>query len=87
MKGLLLLTRLNNHGTEDDMTDRIHYLTVILDNDYRTDDVEDIVAAINMIRGVDAVELGKPVTGNDHMARTRVRIDLLRQIAQLIKGS
>jgi hypothetical protein len=42
------------------MTDRIHSLTVILDKDYRDDDVKAIVNAIMMIRGVIGV--------NEHVA-------------------
>lgn len=37
------------------MTDRIRHLTVILDRDYRDDDVEPIVEAIKQLRGVSAV--------------------------------
>jgi|GEM_PF-1793986 len=34
------------------MTDRVHALTVILEREYRDDDVEAIVNAIKMMRGV-----------------------------------
>ncbi len=33
------------------MTDRIAWVTVLLDRDYRTDDAEEILAAIRMIKG------------------------------------
>lgn len=34
------------------MTDRIHSLTVALESDMRSDDVEELVSAIRMLRGV-----------------------------------
>jgi hypothetical protein len=40
------------------MTDRVRTLTVILDQDMRTDDVKTVVKALKMIRYVDDVELG-----------------------------
>ena len=45
------------------MTDRIKGLTVALDRDYRDDDVQAIVDAILMVKGVAAVE--KSVVDND----------------------
>lgn len=39
------------------MTDRVQVLTVVLDERYRTDDVENIVRAIEMVRGVAGVTL------------------------------
>ena len=39
------------------MTDRINALTVVLDRDYRDDDVECIVNAIKMVKGVQSVTM------------------------------
>jgi len=56
------------------MTDRVRRLTVVLDGDYRDDDVESIVEAIKMIRGVARVEQ-HVVDAQDHIARTVVRAE------------
>ncbi len=62
------------------MTDRVQYLTVTLDSDYRTDDIETLVAAIEMLRGVRAVQKGKPVNMEDHMARMRVGTEIYNAV-------
>lgn len=49
------------------MTDRIATLTVVLDQEYRTDDVEHIKNAINMIKGVQEVTNGEVCDGNHYM--------------------
>ena len=66
------------------MTDRVRSLTVILDRDMRDDDVECVVAAIEMVKCVQAVELG-PVNDIDtYIARsvavTEVRSALLEAL-------
>ena len=38
------------------MTDRIHSLTVVLDHDIRSDDIETLINAIRLLRGVLTVE-------------------------------
>ena len=43
------------------MTDRIRTLSVVLEQDFRDDDVQCVVDAIHMIRGVGKVEIGKVV--------------------------
>lgn len=61
------------------MTDRIKGLTVVLDRDYRTDDVDAIVNAILMVRGVARVE--KSVANyEDYMNRSRVHDVLAKRI-------
>lgn len=62
------------------MTDRISHLTVSLDRDYRDDDVEVIIRAIEMIKGVAQVNMGEPVNMNDHIARGRAVMALREQI-------
>lgn len=64
------------------MTDRIKGITVTLDGDYRDDDVEAIVQAIRMVKGVAHVAL-HVTTLEDHMARARVRADLGKEILGL----
>lgn len=65
------------------MTDRIHGLTVVLDKDYRDDDVEKIVEAIKMVRGVLSVSLHVTDIG-DYSARERVRAELGSKILKVV---
>jgi hypothetical protein len=67
------------------MTDRVQSLTVMLDQDYRTDDVQMIVDAIAMIKGVHRVELGDAVSSSDWFARERARMDLASKIYDVLK--
>lgn len=66
------------------MTDRIHALTVVLDDDYRTDDVEPIVEAIKMLRGVLTVE-EHVANMNDYSARSRVRAKLEERLWKVLR--
>lgn len=54
------------------MTDRISYLTVALARDIRDDDVELVIDAIEMIRGVSGVKMHVS-DQTDYAARNRVR--------------
>lgn len=65
------------------MTDRIRHLTVVLDADYRDDDVEPIVEAIKMVRGVASVEEGI-VEARDLLARDAVRAEIERDLHRAI---
>ena len=65
------------------MTDRIRQLTVVLDGDYRDDDVEAIVQTIKMIRGVSIVEQ-HVVTAQDQITRMAVRSELARDLHKAI---
>ena len=66
------------------MTDCIHALTVTLDQDYRADDVQQIVRAISMVKGV--THVATHVTSlSDHTARTRVAAMLQKQIHELFR--
>ncbi len=65
------------------MTDRIRHLTVTLDADYRTDDVEAIVEAIRMIRGVTHIE-EHVVEAQDQIARMVVRGEIERDLHKAI---
>jgi hypothetical protein len=65
------------------MSDRIHSLLVVLDKDYRDDDVECIVDAIKMIKGVADVHMNV----SDAMmttAITRVRQELGQKLLKVI---
>ena len=66
------------------MTDRIKGLVVVLDQDYRTDTVDEIVNAIKMVKGVAAVEKNV-ATLDDYMNRERVRQELVGKIFEALK--
>ena len=66
------------------MTDRIKGFTVTLDRDFRDDDVEVILNAIKMIRGVANVE-PSIVTGEDHMNRERLKWELRDKFYKFMK--
>ncbi len=58
------------------MTDRYFTLTVLLDHDHRSDDAEDIINAIKMIRGV------ADVTGNVTDTNTFIAISTAKRELQ-----
>ena len=66
-----LLLQPFHRGDTDTMTDRTQTLTVALDRDYRGDDVERIVEAIGMVRGVAAVTT-EVVDHNDYGNRQMI---------------
>jgi len=65
------------------MTDRIKGLTVILDKDYREDDVEVIVQAISLLRGVQQV-VPRESGHEDAMTEMRVKQNLKSEILDFI---
>lgn len=67
------------------MSDRIKGVVVTFDRDLREEDCADIVRAIGMIRGVVSAE-PSVATIDDHMARVRVREELIADVAGLIRG-
>lgn len=67
------------------MTDRVRYLTVVLTQDIRFDDVEEIRNAIRQNRYVADVELGAPVSGNDHINRSVVALDIRGKLYEFIQ--
>lgn len=68
------------------MTDRINALTVVLDRDIREDDVEWIVNAIRMVKGVLSVE---PRVANmtDHIAKVRAEQEMKTRILAALTPS
>lgn len=66
------------------MTERIRTLTVLLDRDYREDDIEHFITVIGAIRGVDDVIKGEPVDASAWMARNIARRELYRKIIDLL---
>lgn len=67
------------------VTDRIKALTVILDQDYRDDDVQAIVHAIEQLRGVSSVTLVQATT-DDYMARQVVGLKIERVIFDALRA-
>jgi cell division protein FtsX len=66
------------------MTDRVDSFVVVLDRDYRTDDVEAIQKAIRMVKGVKSVI--KQVSDlRDAVARARVRNELMMKLLDVLK--
>lgn len=57
------------------MTDRISSLTVVLNNNMRTDDADPIMQAIMQLRGVISVT-GNVSNLGEHVAQERVRREL-----------
>jgi len=65
------------------MTDRVKGFTVVLDDDYRIDDVEEIRKAISMVKGVLDVQ-AVITTPADWINRTRFRIELITKLMTLL---
>jgi len=65
------------------MTDRINTITIVLERDVRDDDIEPLVQALQMIRGVAAV---KPNVAHvsDFMAEERAKRDMGHRILDAI---
>lgn len=67
------------------MTDRVQSLTVMLDGPIRTDDVQAIVDAISMVKGVAKVELGEVMDPVAYFARQQASMDLANRIHDLLR--
>lgn len=67
------------------MTDRVRTLTVLLEQDVRTDDVECIVDAVRMIRGVQHVRLGPVVGIEAWTAREVARRELEAKLREALR--
>jgi len=66
------------------MTDRYKGCVVTLDQEYRSDDAEEIIAAIKMVKGV--LNVTPSVADfNDHMNRDRVRAELSQKLWDVLK--
>lgn len=68
------------------MTDRVNALVVTLDKDIRIDDVQHLVDAIRMLRGVMSVD--KNITDiSDHVAEMRARTEMNNKLMDIIRES
>lgn len=61
------------------MTDRIHSITLALDEDIRVDDAEALIAACLQLRGVVGAK-GDVSDHNTFMAETRIRMEFQRRL-------
>jgi hypothetical protein len=68
------------------MTDRVKGFTVTLEYDVRIDDVEVILNAVRMIKGVANVELSIS-THDDHMNRERLKWELKDKFYEFMKAN
>jgi len=69
------------------MTDRIKSLTVILDKDYREDDIEVLEQAISQLRGVLKV-VKTPLntfTSEDSINRERIKFELKEKLFEILE--
>lgn len=66
------------------MTDRIKGFYVSLDRDYREDDVQEIINAVNMIKGVQNTSMSV-VNSDDWMNRSRIGYEFQSKILDALK--
>ena len=68
------------------MTDRVNALVVTLDRDIRIDDVQHLVDAIRMLRGVMSVD--ENITDiSDHVAEMRAKTEMNNKLMDIIRES
>ncbi len=65
------------------MTDRVNALTVVLDKDMRVDDIEHMIAAISMLKGVKKVSMHITDVA-DHVADVRAKREVRDKLYALI---
>lgn len=67
------------------MSDRVKGLTVVLDNDYREEDIEMIKELIFQIKGIKTVK-ESIVNVDDLINRARITIEIKEKIYDFLKG-
>jgi len=67
------------------MTDRIHSITLVLEENVRVDDAEYILNACRMLKGVISAD-GNIADFDSHMAESRARTDMLTRVCATIKS-
>lgn len=65
------------------MTERIKGLTVALDQDYREDDVQGIIDAIKLIKGVANVT-PIPSSAEDFINRQQIKMEMAEEIQRIM---
>lgn len=68
------------------MTARVHYMTVILNEDTRIDDIKATAEAIQQFRNVERVVLGE-VTGETVVARLKVTSELREGVHRAVDSA
>jgi len=66
------------------MTDRVYSLTVILKRETRTDDVEAITGAIQMLKGVQKVELGPVADISHYTNKELISLDFRKKLLKVL---
>lgn len=66
------------------MTDRIKALTVVLEHDIRTDDIEPLITSIMLLRGVLSVRT-HVVEIDSHVAEQRAKNDLRKKLFKILE--
>lgn len=66
------------------MTERVKGLVVSLERDIREDDIETIVNAIKMVKGVQGVTLNI-ASHDDWMNRTRIKLEIEHKIYNAVR--
>lgn len=67
------------------MSDRVKGLTVVLDKDYREEDIEMIKELILQIKGVRTVKESIIVNADDLINRARITIEIKEKIYDFLK--
>lgn len=65
------------------MTDRFHSLIVVMEHDWTDDDVQILIAAIGMLRGVLSVT-GGVASIESHVAEERARFELGQKLLKIV---
>lgn len=65
------------------MTDRIHSITIVLEEDTRVDDAESLLNAVKMMKGVVSAE-GNVADCVSYVAETRVRSEIGRKLFKVL---
>lgn len=66
------------------MTDKSNSILVVLEGEYQTDEAQEIINAIKMIKGVLSAE-ANIVSSQDYIAEKRVRREYLRKVLSVLK--
>ncbi len=65
------------------MTDRIHSITVVLEENIRVDDAERILDALRMVKGVISAD-GNIADSESYMAESRARTELGAKLFEVV---
>lgn len=65
------------------MTDRVHSITVVLDRNYREDDLEPLLTALRQMRGIIDVELNVADIASS-VATSRARISVIEELNKVV---